>query len=217
MKKLVIATIALLFVAGMGANSYGAPDQFQTTAVTASVNEVFSLALATPGVAGPGLNARSSTTIGFKPVDGSATWYYNNLAVLGAGPGGTDPSDGKSDVVLVLKANTANYYLKVNKGTDGLNTTIGYGVSGAFDGGAATPGTLTDGTVSFPTGFAGSTGTGANGWGELPTSPVLVYSSGTTNYATNGVVIPISYALVPAGLSAGSYATTITYTLTENP
>ena len=218
MKKLIIATIALLFVVGMTVSSYAATDQIKVTSVNATVGEIFELELATAGVAKtPGEKARSSTVFSFKTVDGSATWYYNSLATLGGGTGGTDPSDGKSDVALVLKSNIDPYYLKISKASDSLDGKIGYEVGGAFDGGSETAGTATDGTVAYPTGFAGSTGTGKDGWGELPTTSTLVYTSGTQVYATYGVVIPISYTLVPIGLSAAGspYSTTITYTLTQ--
>lgn len=216
MKKLLITAMISLFAVGITASSYAASDQTKTTSVTANVVEIFDLSFGAPGVVkGPGEKARSSTSITFHDVDGSATWYYNKDATLGGGPNLTDPTDGKSDVALVLKSNVNPCYLKIQKSSDALDGKIGYEVGGAFDGGAESE-TATDGTVAYPTGFAGSKGTGKDGWGELPTSAALVYTSGTNIYAIYGVVIPISYALVPIGLSqAGSpYSTTITYTLT---
>ncbi len=214
MKKLLIATMVLLFAIGIAANSYAAEPQTKTTTVKANVGEIFDLSFGVPGV-GPGEKARSSELITFKTVDGSATWYYNNDAILGGGLNQTDPTDGKSDVALVIKSNVHPYCLKIEKTSgDDLDGKIGYEVGGAFDCGAAME-TPADGEVVYPSGFAGSTGTGTDGWGELSTTST-VYKSGSTIYATYGVVIPISYALVPTGLPAAdsAYTTTITYTLT---
>jgi hypothetical protein len=152
----------------------------------------------------------------FKTVDGSnpSGWYYNTLA-------GTDangvPNDGKSDVGILCISNahttTLKYYLKIKKATDALDTRIGYGVGGAFDAGAATQ-TAADGTVTYPTGFKGSTVTGVNGWGAVGIADSTIYGSGTNIYIPAGVLIPISFVFVPTGLAANTYNTTITYTMT---
>lgn len=217
MKKLLIATMISLFAVGITTSAYALPaNETLTTGVTAKIVEIFDLSFGAPGVVdGPGEKARSSTSITFYDVDGSATWYYNKLATLGVFPALPNPIDGKSDVALVCKSNIA-YTLLISKTADTLDGKIGYEVGGAFDGGATTT-TATDGTVNYPTGFAGSTGTGKDGWGELPTSTTLVYTSGTDIYAIYGAVIPISYALVPTGLATDTYNTTITYTMVPTP
>jgi hypothetical protein len=67
--------------------------------------------------------------------------------------------------------------------------------------------------VTYKSGFKGTTGTGNLAWGELATADDTVYTSATEIYSTYGVLVPISFALVPDGLASGSYSTTITYTM----
>lgn len=216
MKKLLIATMISLFAVGITASSYAATDQPLYTTVSASVGEVFNISFGAPGVAGPGEKARSSTSFAFKAVDGTSPsgWYYNNTATLDGTTG--DPIDGKSDVAIVCKSNVLPYYLKIEKDIDLLDGKIGYHVDKAFDCSAPTAGTEADGAVTEGDGFAGTSG---DGWGAIPNAAVVVYTSGTNIYATHGVLIPISFALVPAGLPAATspaYSTKITYTLTPS-
>ena len=208
MKKLLITVMALAVVF-IAQNAYVSADELETTSVTVNVGAIFELSLATPG-SGPGLKARSSTSMLFHNVDGSSLsgWYYNNLATLDTNG---DPNDGKSDVALIARSNThtpgSPYTIKVEKASDSLNGKLGYYVDKCFDAGATTE-TQTDGAVTLGTGFATTTT-----WGELPTSSVLVYTSGTQLYSIYGALLPVSFALVPGDLATGQHTTTITYTM----
>lgn len=220
MKAFLIAVLAIAFTCIMAGSSFAAvTNQTAQTAASVSVGSVFSLSFAsTTATASNPKPPRSSTDVIFTTVDGTAPngWYYNSLAALDAAG---DPSDGKSDVGLVCKSNahssTLHYTVTIKKSADALDEMLGYEVGGAFDAGAATA-TASDGTVTYPSGFKGTTGTGKDGWGVLATSATTMYTSGTKMYSVHGVLIPLSFALVPDNLAASAtpYSTTITYTMT---
>jgi len=225
MKKVLIATIMVAMVAGLAMSCNAATDQSATTSASITVGSVFSIGFLTT-VKPPAVPPRSSTSITFSAVGSPAPvglngWYYNSLATLNANG---DPNDNNCDVGILCKSNahtsTKPFYLKIKKSSDSLDNMIGYNVGGAWDAGASTSTELLPatggGTVTYPSAFKGSTGTSKNGWGTLPTALTTIYTSGTNVYSTYGVLIPISFALVPDGLAASgtAYSTTITYTMT---
>jgi hypothetical protein len=211
MKRLIMVIITGLIVMAVVTSAYAVSNQTQQTTAQATVNSIFQI-----GFKAAGTGTRSTTSFSFKAVDGTAPrgWYYNTLATL---DGNGDPNDSKSDVGILCKSNAHTgatpFRLKIKKVTDSLNTKIGFNVSGAFDAGATTT-TPADGVVTYKSGFKNTTGTGNLAWGELATADDTVYTSGTNIYSTYGVLVPISFALVPDGLAAASYSTTITYTMT---
>lgn len=210
MKTFSVLALTAVFLLVMGSASYAATDRPKTTTARVTVGEIFSLTFYADA---DSVREPLGGPLDFKRVDGSSPsgWYYNAAATL---DGNGDPNDGKSDVGLICKSNAhtvaSPFYLKIKKSSDTLDTKTGYNVSGAF---SVADGTAVDGTVTYPSGFKGSTGIGNLGWGELPTSDATIYQSGTNIYATYGVLFPISFALVPDGLAATSYTTTITYTM----
>lgn len=220
MKRILTMTIMVAMVVGLAVSCYAATNQSATTSASITVGSVFEIGYLTAGGA---TAPRSSTSMTFSAV-GSASpigingWYYNMLATLNANG---DPNDNKCDVGIICKSNAhtagSPFYLKImmGGGTGNLQGKIGYNVGGAFDAGAPTPGTAADGQVTYPFGFKGTTGTLNLGWGTLPTALATVYTSGANIYATYGVLIPFSYALVPDGLASSGtpYSTTVTYTM----
>lgn len=198
MKKLLIATIASLFILGITVSSFAAD---LTTGLTATVTQFTSFALKEPGI-----GIRSTTAVTFKTVDGTALkgWYYNTLATLDGTTG--DPIDNKSDVGLGVKSNV-KFNLSIKKSADTLDGKVGYFVDKAYNWNGATSDEVTG--VVTGTGFAGTTT-----WGTLTTAPASIFV-GTAAYADFSM--GASFALVPGSLGIGPYSTTITYTMTPVP
>lgn len=214
-KLIILTTIALSLATGV----YAATDQSTTTTASVTIGEVFSIALATandplnPSIGAP----RSTNAISFRASPNPANaWYYNNACTAWTPEG--DPDDSRADVAIIMKANVnpaSTYYLKISKASDSLNGLIGFSVGEKAYYWDGTSSLEADGTTAQPsTGFMNTKS--EERWGTLPTSATTIYTSSDAVYAVYGVTVGINYALVPVGLSQGTYSTTITYTMTTS-
>jgi len=199
MKKLLIATIILLFVT-IGATSglYAAEDTL-TTSVSATVSGFTAWALIDDTSA-----YRSTTAITFDTVDGSSPsgWYYNTLATL---DGSGNPNDDKSDVGIGVSS-TVPFTIKVHKNSDAIDGKLGYYVNEAFNWNGTS-------SVSVDTVYPGTGFQGTTTWGAVPNTATLFYNSDGIAY--DDFSIGISFALVPGTLASGTYGTAIIYTMTN--
>lgn len=206
MKNLIAITIAL-FVGCLATSAYAVQTTSATTTATVNVGSIFSMSFDPVGT-----GVRSTTAFSFKTVDGSMIkgWYYNALATLDASE---LPNDNKSDVALRAKSNVSGgFKIAVKQSNATYASAIGYYVKDAFDGGApeGSP-AISPNPVIAGTGFKGATT-----WGTLATTNINILNTTSAAYGSFGIVVPISFVLVPDGLSVGTNTTTITYTMTSN-
>ncbi len=198
MKRLavVLTIIAMTGLAATIASAVPPADQSQTSTVTASVGNIFSLAFYNDD------NVIYNTSIPFSSVNPSSQYNYADTRA---------EFDNKSDVGLLVITNyDLPWYLKI-QATDIAGTLASAGKIGLY----------MDQPINrniADTLASGSLGQGV-AWYTIPTTIHTLYSSaGSDNNNTPyGTLATLNFKVDGTGVAPGSHSASLTYTLTTTP